>query len=304
MNKINEGIFAAIAKDGGGAVGNAGFVDLGDKTIIFDTFNTQQAAEDLKTAAEKFTGRKPSCVINSHWHGDHIRGNQVFKDAEILSTHRTFEQMKNVHPERIRNQKDGMDDLSGYIKKLIKNNCSIETPNEKINMDKKIAFLKEIESSLPGLNLTLPTCTFQTEFEFIGQKRKAKLISFGSGHSICDSILYLPDDHTAFMGDLLFVETHPSFFEESNLENWIKSLEAVLQFNLQIAIPGHGQVGTADHLGIVKNYIKRFVSMKQEDSFPEKMPYEYLHWSNGEMYQQNIKMISEKALQKKEEAMK
>ncbi|WP_433750212.1 MBL fold metallo-hydrolase [Falsibacillus pallidus] len=304
LNKINEGIFAAIAKDGGGAVGNAGFVDLGNKTIIFDTFNTQQAAEDLIAAAEKFTGRKPSWVINSHWHGDHIRGNQVFKEAEIVSTHRTFEQMKKVHPDRIKNQKDGMDELSEYIKTLLENHCSIDNPNEKNNMDKKISFLKEIESSLPGLKLTLPTCTFKAEFEIIGQKRRAKLICFGPGHSICDSILYLPDDHTVFMGDLLFVETHPSLFEESNLENWIKSLESVLQFNIQLAVPGHGQVGAAEHLGILKNYLKRFVLMKQEDTYSDEIPYEYLQWSNGELYQQNIKMISKNALQKKEEARK
>lgn len=47
VQQVKDGIFAAIAKDGGGAVGNAGFVDLGDQTIIFDTFNTQQAAEDF-----------------------------------------------------------------------------------------------------------------------------------------------------------------------------------------------------------------------------------------------------------------
>jgi hypothetical protein len=51
--QIRDGIYAAIAKDGGGAVGNAGFVDLGDKVIVFDTFNTQQAALDLK----KYSGK-------------------------------------------------------------------------------------------------------------------------------------------------------------------------------------------------------------------------------------------------------
>lgn len=56
LEKVTEGIYAAIAKDGGGAVGNAGFIDLGDKTIVFDTFNTQQAAEDLRSMAEALTG--------------------------------------------------------------------------------------------------------------------------------------------------------------------------------------------------------------------------------------------------------
>ena len=53
LEQVGKGIYAAIAKEGGGAVGNAGLVDLGDKVIVFDTFNTQQASEDLRLLAEK-----------------------------------------------------------------------------------------------------------------------------------------------------------------------------------------------------------------------------------------------------------
>lgn len=53
LERVGDGVFAAIAKEGGGAVGNAGFVDLGEQTIVFDTFNSPQAAEDLKRAVER-----------------------------------------------------------------------------------------------------------------------------------------------------------------------------------------------------------------------------------------------------------
>ncbi|WP_246199929.1 MBL fold metallo-hydrolase [Salirhabdus euzebyi] len=43
--------------------------------MVFDTFNTQQASEDLKMIAEKATNNQVTWVVNSHWHGDHIRGN-------------------------------------------------------------------------------------------------------------------------------------------------------------------------------------------------------------------------------------
>jgi len=79
LEQIGKYIYAAIAKEGGGAVANAGFVDLGDKVIVFDTFNTQQASEDLRLIAEKITNQSVTLVVNSHWHGDHIRGNQTFK---------------------------------------------------------------------------------------------------------------------------------------------------------------------------------------------------------------------------------
>ena len=42
LKEIAEGIYAAFAAEGGGAMGNAGIVDLGDRTVIFDTFESFQ----------------------------------------------------------------------------------------------------------------------------------------------------------------------------------------------------------------------------------------------------------------------
>lgn len=118
LEKLRDGIYAAIAKSGGGAVGNAGFIDLGGRTLVLDTFNTQQVAEDLRWVAEKVTGCSVTWVINSHWHGDHIRGNQVFKDCKILSNEKTYQKMKAVHPERIKNHKEGIDEFKQYVQSL------------------------------------------------------------------------------------------------------------------------------------------------------------------------------------------
>ncbi|MDR4889795.1 MBL fold metallo-hydrolase [Fredinandcohnia sp. QZ13] len=90
LEKVSQLVYAAIAKEGGGSVANAGFVDLGNQIIIFDTFNTQQASEHLKTFAEKITNQLGTTVINSHWHGDHIRGNQIFKESKIISSEPEF----------------------------------------------------------------------------------------------------------------------------------------------------------------------------------------------------------------------
>lgn len=46
------GICAAIHKQGGWAISNAGILDLGDRVLVFDTFMTPEAARDLRNAAE------------------------------------------------------------------------------------------------------------------------------------------------------------------------------------------------------------------------------------------------------------
>lgn len=94
LNYVAEGVFAAISVPGTGSVGNAAIIDLGDSTLVVDTFTTIQAAEDLQAAAIHLTGNPVSYVINTHWHSDHTSGNQVFTPkAQIISTSTTREIM-------------------------------------------------------------------------------------------------------------------------------------------------------------------------------------------------------------------
>jgi len=92
LKQLAENAWAAIARDGGAAISNAGFVDLGGQVVVFDSFLTPQAARELEEAVEGLTGQKAGTVINSHHHNDHIWGNQVFAEhARILSSQRTRE---------------------------------------------------------------------------------------------------------------------------------------------------------------------------------------------------------------------
>src|SRR6185369_13093837 len=69
--KVAEGVYAAIAKPGGVASGNAGFVIGDDGVLIFDTFLTPAALEELIGEIEKLTKLPIRFAVNSHYHLDH-----------------------------------------------------------------------------------------------------------------------------------------------------------------------------------------------------------------------------------------
>ena len=52
LHRLTEGVYAAIAKPDGLAYSNAGIIDLGNQVIIFDTFESILAAQDLHTASK------------------------------------------------------------------------------------------------------------------------------------------------------------------------------------------------------------------------------------------------------------
>jgi cyclase len=282
--KVKDGIYAAIANEGGGAMANAGFIDLGDKTVVFDTFNTQQAAEDLKNAAEQFTNRPVTWVVNSHWHGDHIRGNQVFTGSSIISSEKTYFMLKENTPSRIEKQKNDMDGLEKYIQTLI--------DKDDPALKGEISFLKELALSLPTLRLVLPQYTFQEQFTFHGSKRSAQLIKFGRAHSPCDSVLYIPDDGVIFMADLLFVNTHPPFFEEGDVGNWRQSLEKIMEMDFVTAVPGHGPVGTKDDLETIVQYMDKMAALAGSENIEHiEVPAAYKEWNYTNYFYQNIKEL-------------
>ncbi|MFD3448422.1 MBL fold metallo-hydrolase [Microbacteriaceae bacterium 4G12] len=291
LKKVSQGTYVAIAREGGGALANAGFVDLGDKTIVFDTFNTQQASQELKQIAEKITNRPVTLVINSHWHGDHIRGNQTFKDSSILSSQITYTKMREIHPSRIDKQKNDIQGLTNYIQALQ------DQLHQKydIKIQHQINFLSELEISLPTLELVLPNQTFNDEIYFHGTKRSAKLFTLGGGHSFCDAMLYIPEDKVIFMGDLLFVDCHPTFFEESNPEKWISILKEVENIEFDIAIPGHGSLGTKLDLLKLVDYINDLIHIVKETSSNEeiRVPTIYNNWNSPEIYHQSLKRLRE-----------
>src|ERR1043165_3633174 len=79
VQPLAPGVWACIQNDKGGhAISNAGIVDLGNKTLVFDAFINPDAATELRQTAEKLTGHPVSFVVNSHFHDDHIRGAQAF----------------------------------------------------------------------------------------------------------------------------------------------------------------------------------------------------------------------------------
>ncbi|XXM72331.1 MBL fold metallo-hydrolase [Lysinibacillus sphaericus] len=285
LEKVSANVYAAIAKEGSGSVANAGFIDLGDKLMVFDTFNTQQASADLRDIAEKVTEQPVTWVINSHWHGDHIRGNQTFKDCTIISSEITYSKMKESHPSRIMKQKNDLQGLSHYIESLRKK-------NDRALID-QINFLREIEKSLPALELILPHQTFKEKLTFFGSKCSAELFSLGGGHSFCDAILYIPEEKVILMGDLLFVGCHPTFFEESNPDQWVEILRKVEGLDFEVAVPGHGPAGGKDDFIQLIHYINELQKAVRDCGNIEEieLPERYRAWKSTEVFYQNLKTL-------------
>ncbi len=67
----------------------------GDEAIVFDTFPTIDQAQWQRSTLEGM-GITHFTVVTSHWHNDHIAGNEVYQDSEIVMTARGLQLMTDL----------------------------------------------------------------------------------------------------------------------------------------------------------------------------------------------------------------
>jgi len=150
---LSEGVYAAIAKPGQGAWSNAGIVDLGDVLLVFDSFSTPSAAQLLRKQAEYITGKKVKYLINSHYHGDHVFGNQVFEDVTIISTSLTKKWFKDQNSildvaKEIEEMKQYLDHLKNQLESTINPILKRSLSNQYLEMSKVLEELPHLWSFL------------------------------------------------------------------------------------------------------------------------------------------------------------
>ncbi len=292
IETVGDGIYAAIPNGGS----NAGIVNLGDQTLIFDTFTTVGAAKELKVAAERLTGRSPSLVVNSHAHADHYQGNVVFSDdAIIITSTKTRNAMAEESLVRLERMKNSiMEQANDFRKKLAQSTDG----NERVQIE---AVLKEYDDFFDGYplpeDLRLPVMTFDKSITCHGSQRTAELITFGGAHSPCDAVLWLPDDKVLFTADLV-VSNDNLILTQGDPANWVLIIVQLEALCPEVIVPGHGPVVSAKdgfqwaryYLAYMNNLVDELHGSPTQMSIEELVP---LRGCRKNWFIQNVQFLLE-----------
>jgi glyoxylase-like metal-dependent hydrolase (beta-lactamase superfamily II) len=297
IKQLDDGIFAALHREGGWAVANAGIVDLGDISLVYDTFVTVQAATDLKTAAEKLTGKPTRFVVNSHYHNDHIWGNQVFESqAQIISSDDTLLLIKTEGKEEYDSYKEGS---LPRLRELRSEFLKTDNESRRSELSTWISYYQGLVETFPILSVQYPNLTFNNRMEIHGADLEIELISFKGSHTGCDTILHIPSKRILFMSDLLFVNCHP-YLADGDPDKLLSTLDEIESFQPKKLIPGHGPVGGIEDLRLMKEYIhhcdqtgKEIFENGQDETDINKtmIPEQYSNWNLSNFYTTNLKFL-------------
>ncbi|HEV2305714.1 MAG TPA: MBL fold metallo-hydrolase [Candidatus Acidoferrales bacterium] len=223
LHEVASGVWAAIdnrAAKGDGSGANAGFVIGADGVLVVDTFQHPAAAQELLNDIRQKTKLPIRFVVNTHYHIDHVAGNNIFAGAGA-----TILAQQNVRVwERTEN-------LKFFGPKI--------TPAQK----------QMVES------LGLPNITYKDGVELHLGSRRAIVVSL-PGHTGGDSVIFIPGANVVFTGDLFWDHTLPNLIDAST-QPWIASLDTILQHHPDATfVPGHGEVGKAGDVRDFRNYLQ------------------------------------------------
>ena len=258
LEQLGEGVYAAIAKDGGAAICNAGIVDLGGATLVVDAFLTPSAAEDLRADAQRLTGRSPRWVVDTHYHNDHIWGNQAFlPEAVLISTVATRGLIQTAGKEEF---DQFLATTADRLKDLRAQQAAATTEAQRAAINLWLGYYAGLAHDFPRLKVTLPNLVFEKRLTLYGSRRRADLIEFVGAHTGSDVVVYVPDDGVIYMSDLLFVGFHP-YLADGNPGGFLEALRAILDGSIGIQnatyfIPGHGPLGTFADVQKLADYIQ------------------------------------------------
>jgi len=257
LERLADGIYAAINTLEGGAMSNAGIVDLGDETLVFDAFLTRAAAAELCAAAVELTGRSPRYLVNSHAHGDHVWGNGAFlPEASILSSRDTAAMMTAEERTSI-----DREDLIAELARLEKSHQEATDDAVRLSIAADLHSRRWLLEELPLL-VVPPTVTFDDRISIRGTKRSVSVDVVAKAHTAGDVYLCCLDEGIVFLGDLGFFSDFPSYIApQGDAAAWSSILSGFESLDIEQFVPGHGPIGDAANLRVQRQFLDAVVDV-------------------------------------------
>lgn len=201
----------AISLANGGAIANVAILDSSAGAIIIDTGPSRRYGEALSALARELTGKDVARVYLTHFHPDHVFGNQAFKAETILSTRGVIDGLKQMGGAF----SDAMYHIAGD-------------------------WMRGTEVVLPGKALEQP-------FEEVGDRRLRFLPL--RGHTGSDLAIFDEASGLLFSGDLVFLDRAPTT-PHADIERWRISLATLGGIPHAMLVPGHGPAEPNSDRGI------------------------------------------------------
>ena len=208
---------------------NIGVVRGSDALLVIDTRADLRQAEELLDDLRSF-GRPVHWVVNSHWHFDHVFGNQRFVERASGEF---------VRPEAV--EVAANLELWGHV----------DLPATLLADEAELrASLREFYGDQAGdefdrVSLIPPDRLVADHHLLDIGDRGVELTYCGRGHTSNDLVVVAADGDVVFAGDLLEQSAPPAYGDDCYPLAWPRTVDTLVGIGASTFVPGHGDVMAA-----------------------------------------------------------
>lgn len=231
-----------VATDNYGFISNSAFVVTGEGVVVFDTLGTPALGVKLLAAIRSVTSEPIKRIYISHYHADHMYGNQAFTGtgAEIIAS-------------------DG-------AKRYLEGDVAQRRLSER-----RLSLSPWVDDNT---RIVHPDRYVQGEERFKLGEVGIRVVDVGSAHSEGDLVLFVESDGVLFSGDIIFQGRIP-FLGSSSSAEWLGVLNEMEQAEVSIIVPGHGMAAEnpREIVSLTKNYLA-YVRASMQQAVSEWIPFD------------------------------
>jgi len=252
--------------------------------VIIDTEASPRVMAPIQQRIEQVFGRDDwAYVINTHAHDNHASGNSLFRDAVIVGHQNLAQDMQWLmrrqmesewRRKEVESAAERLQGLRALESRLAVNSADRRRAGGEIKFWQ--LFTQDLVEGYPVIG---PALTFADRHTLDLGDLTLELVFFGKGHSLSDTLVYLPQERLLITGAIIYQHAQlPEIGEASELRDvhrFLAVLDRFLAADVRIdrVIPSHSAPLTRSDLLPVRDYYQRMLAGMQA-ARREGLPFE------------------------------
>ena len=244
LHELGDSLYAYLQPDGGWGWSNAGLVCDGEHALLIDTLFDRRLTERMLSDMRRSipAAARIDTLVNTHANGDHCYGNELVSGARIVASKRTATEMAELPPSAfaaLLRQAPNLGEVGQFFLRCFG------------------------QFDFDGIELVLPTETFEAELTLRVGAKEVRLIEVGPAHTRGDTLALLPAERVLYSGDILFHGAHPIAWA-GPVSNWINACDRILAMDVEVIVPGHGPLAGKPAVVELKAYFEYLYAQARE----------------------------------------
>ncbi len=240
FEQVAEGVYCARSRAQAEINCNAAIFVNSDDVLVVDAHSKPSAAAALIAQIRKDITPKPvRYVVNTHFHWDHIQGNQSYRAAggkiDFIASEPTKRLMSDLAQKRFQAT---LDEVPKQIDTMRRRAEKAASEAEKVFCEDQVRQLLAYQTEMKSFRLELPTITFEKSYVIKDKAHELHLEFHGRAHTAGDVVVFCPQKRVVASGDM--VHGHFPYIADGFPKAWPGTIDSVAKLDFDMICPGHG----------------------------------------------------------------